>query len=186
MSRTDGITLEFQRDSDAAGDARWLDHIAELRTRLARASTKEEQLQWQGRLGDWLRARPQTVEEAVALLDEVVTSLRTREEPGLLVTNLVRLATALQYARHHARAVPVFEEAIELASACELQTVKGFAHQHVGKCLVEMGELARARREFTRALEIRLRGGDQSLIASTRRALEGLEEIAPVWGRHIR
>lgn len=46
-----------------------------------------------------------------------------------------------------------------------------FAYQHKGKCLLELEELSEAEGCFQKAMDLRIRKGDESLIDSTQRAL---------------
>ncbi len=172
--------IEFQRQCYAPDDPEWLESVETLRDALDASDDALESLRLKGRLGDQLRACRETVDDAVELLQEAVAELDSRGEEALVASNLIRLATALQYTGEHQRALAVFDRAVEIAGDHDLLD---YAHQHLGKCLVELGEFQRARRHFEKALKIRRRRGDQSLVESTCRALDGLEESMEEVGR---
>ncbi len=166
---------EFQRDAVASIEE-WRESVEELREEVEAAGSTREAARARGRLGDYLRLRSETVREAVELLAEAVELAEAADAPRLVVSNLIRSATALQYAGRHDRARAVFERAIRRARQLPAPSYEGFARQHLGKCLVEGGEYPEARRQLERALAIRRDLGDTSLVDSTERALDGLDE----------
>jgi tetratricopeptide (TPR) repeat protein len=103
-------------------------------------------------------------EEALAL------ALKLGNETAL-ITNGIRLATAYQYRNEQARALPLFQQALERARARGFMV--DFALQHLGKCLVELGQKDEALACFHEALALRRAKGDAGLIASTEEAIEG-------------
>ncbi|MFD0557557.1 tetratricopeptide repeat protein [Stackebrandtia endophytica] len=52
-----------------------------------------------------------------------------------------------------------------------------FASQHLGKCLTDQGRFDEAREALNEALRLRLAKGEQSLIDSTRSAIDRLEQL---------
>jgi len=91
---------------------------------------------------------------------------------------LVRLATGLQYANRHEEALSEFKGVLSRSTEPGVAPYVHFAEQHMGKCLVEMGRFSEARAAFDRAMARREAMGNEALIASTRRALSGLQKRA--------
>ncbi len=129
-----------------------------------------------GRAGDLCRALGNH-EQAVETLQEAVALARAEDDRGRLVANLIRLGTAFQYAEDHESAERFLREALARAEADDLAPYVGFACQHLGKCLVELGRYGEARELLNRALALRERAGDRDLTASTRRALDLLDTV---------
>jgi tetratricopeptide (TPR) repeat protein len=117
-------------------------------------------------------------EMALPLLEEAVALAKKVQDTWLEVVNLIRLATAYQYAGQHGRAESLFRRAVELAQSINYKDRLDFALQHFGKCLVEMGRLDEAAACFEEALALRQVKGDVGLIASTERALAAMWEFA--------
>jgi len=93
--------------------------------------------------------------------------------------SLIRHATALQYAERHDEAMVVFQDVLGRGDAA----FDGYAHfawQHMGKCLVELGQLPEALAAFHGAMAQRVLLGDAGLIASTRRALDAASGLSMV------
>ena len=169
--------MEFQRHWFTSRDAKWRQSVESLRRQLSETSDQDELLRLRGRLSEWLRSNRETLEEGTKLLGDVIGALRDHGDSSLLVSNLIRYATALQYSERHDEAQTHFEEALELAVDLQVDRLIDFAHQHYGKCLVEMNELALANQHFSRALEIREQRGDSHLISSTERAIQALASL---------
>jgi tetratricopeptide (TPR) repeat protein len=129
-----------------------------------------------GQIGEAYRALGQ-LEPARRHLEKAVAEARAHGLRKQLGTNLVRLATALQYADAHEAAMPLFEEALVVTA--ETGVALDFAHQHLGKCLAELGRWGEAIGHFEQALAMRQARGDAGLIASTEEALEAARAIHP-------
>lgn len=142
--------------------------LAVLRARLNSANLSSlARSRLHSRLGSLLLADPSTVHEGLALLESC-----TGLDGDDIIVWTIRHATALQYTDRHLEACDILLSAI--AKSRPDGPYLDFALQHYGKCLVEMGEIARARACLEEAYELRKRKGDQTLIASTQRALAGL------------
>lgn len=136
-----------------------------------------------GQIGEAYRSLGQ-LEQARKHLEAAVAAAREHGLRKQLGTNLVRLATARQYANAHEEAMPLFEEA--LAVTATTGVAADFAHQHVGKCLAELGRWDEAIAHFEQALIMRQARGDMglgssqgaALIASTEEALEAARAAA--------
>ena len=109
------------------------------------------------------------LDEAIRHGEEAVALARTAGKPKFLVSNLVRLATALQYRNEHAAAEPLFVEARALAD--EIGVLRDYALQHHGKSLAEQGRWDEAIAAFEAARALRVNGAPE-LLASTEEALE--------------
>jgi tetratricopeptide (TPR) repeat protein len=129
-----------------------------------------------GRAGDLCRILGE-LDQAISTLEEAVELARSEADEPRLVANLIRLGTAFQYGDDHASAERFLREALSLAESGRHRAYEGFACQHLGKCLAELGRYDDARGYLARALAIRESAGDEKLIASTHRALEALAAI---------
>lgn len=164
---------------DATPRDEWDARVAKLRAALLQTDDLLERERLTGRLADALRCDPERVLESIELLDALVRSQTARVDVGgdarVVAANLIRLATALQYANRHALAMRTFERAVAWIQAHEVLDYEDFAYQHMGKCQAELGRLAEADASFARALELRSVKNDPGLLASTRQALGELE-----------
>ncbi len=85
---------------------------------------------------------------------------------------MIRLGEALKYNDDHEKALENFTEAMKIIMENDLDLYKDFALQHKGKCFIEMKRWNEAEQCFLEALTIRQSKGDRSLIQSTQRAIE--------------
>ncbi|MEB3329581.1 MAG: tetratricopeptide repeat protein [Candidatus Sericytochromatia bacterium] len=143
------------------------DHHAALHDARTRAE-RDAELAALGALADAYRLLGR-LDEAVRHGEEAVDLARALDRPKSLVSNLIRLATALQYRQAHADAEPLFAEARQLAR--QLGLLEDFALQHHGKSLAEQGRWDEAIAALEQALTLREARGDAALIASSREAL---------------
>ncbi|MEM9788045.1 MAG: hypothetical protein AAF801_16215 [Pseudomonadota bacterium] len=142
--------------------------IAALRAQLGNMkSSPIARSRIQSRLGSLLLTDPSTVHDGLSLLESC-----TELEGEDAIVLSIRHATALQYACRHAEA---YDMLCRVTAACRPDMrYLDFALHHLGKCLVEMGHIARAHTCFEEAHALRTDKGDLALIASTQRALAGL------------
>src|SRR5579885_282361 len=154
--------------------------LAEQRERLKLATADEDtsaRLRLLGSMGEtWYLLG--NYQEALALLGEALALARQLEDTRREIANLIRLATASQYAGDHSRAEVLFRQALDLVRTAQQTEYVDFVWQHLGKCLVEMGRLEEARACFEEALAYRRVKGDAELIASTDRALAAVRRDA--------
>ncbi|MEB3220446.1 MAG: tetratricopeptide repeat protein [Candidatus Sericytochromatia bacterium] len=143
------------------------DHHAALHEAQAREE-RDTELAALGALADAYRLLGR-LDEAVRHGEEAVALARALERPKSLVSNLIRLATALQYRQAHADAEPLFLEARALAASLGL--LEDFALQHHGKSLAEQGRWDEAIAALEQALALREARQDASLVASSSEAL---------------
>jgi tetratricopeptide (TPR) repeat protein len=115
--------------------------------------------------------------EALALLTKAVNLAQQLDEKHSEIVNLLRLATTQQYLNQHLIAEPLFREALDKIILYNETEFEDFALEHLGKCLVEMGQVDDALNCFRRALEIRQKKGDVGLIESTTKALIAAEAL---------
>lgn len=116
-------------------------------------------------------------EEAAAdILDVAVMLARRLGDAVLEVEALLNLATARQYLGDHATAQVLFQDALDRARGTEAARFQHFILHHRGRCYVEQGETAAARRCFVEALALRKALGDPRFVASTERALAALDD----------
>ncbi|MEU6792475.1 tetratricopeptide repeat protein [Nonomuraea wenchangensis] len=94
----------------------------------------------------------------------------------------INLADAHRYSGDTASAESLCREALALARR-EAPALTGFALQHLGKALAELGRVREAREALEEALALRMSEGDPELIARTRAALRLLDTYEPRTGR---
>ncbi|HEY9842289.1 MAG: hypothetical protein ACAI44_38140 [Candidatus Sericytochromatia bacterium] len=162
--------MEFQRDPP--GDAAILGpQYAQGLEALVRL-TGTQRLQLLGELGTLAR-QLRDYPAAIGHFKAAVALARDLEDARLLAANQVRLGVALHHYDQLAPAIGLFE-AVIAAPDCGY---RDFALQHLGKLHVEQKQFTAARDCFTQALELRQAKGDPGLIASTRAALAGLDQL---------
>ena len=107
----------------------------------------------------------------VKLAIETLSKAVELSEGTMKLVNLIRLGEALKYAGQHQQALSNFNVAIDQCAKQEHSQLLDFAYQHKGKCLLELKEVSEANKCFRKAMDLRVRKGDESLIDSTQRAL---------------
>lgn len=150
--------------------------IAALEAELAAARASgdaETQLRALGLLGDRNRALGR-VGMALSQLREAVQMATVSDDELRLAANLVRLGTAWQYAGEHSVAESTLRQGLDYAEKLGLRDMVGFAFQHLGKVLAEVGRYQEAHGCFLAALEVRRGIGREDLMASTEQALQEL------------
>ncbi len=156
------------RDDDALRDR----VTASLDALLAAAADgdREARLHLLGQLGSDQWALGNLL-EADMFLTESVALARTLGDLRRAAAYTIRLATVRQDGGGHAEAESMLRAALSQTEQPETAIYHDFALQHLGKCLVEMEEIAEAISCFEAALALRLAKGDAALIASTEAAL---------------
>ncbi|MED7928323.1 tetratricopeptide repeat protein [Nonomuraea sp. LP-02] len=94
----------------------------------------------------------------------------------------INLADAHRYSGDAATAESLCREALALARQ-EAPELTGFALQHLGKTLAELGRVREARHTLEEALALRMSEGDPELVARSRAALRLLDTHGPRMGR---
>lgn len=88
------------------------------------------------------------------------------------LANLIRLGEAWKYAGQHQKSLSLFNAVIDQCAKEEHFQLLDFAYQHKGKCLLELKDKSQATEYFQKAMKLRIRKGDVSLIASTQMAID--------------
>ena len=106
---------------------------------------------------------------------DVLTKAVRLSKGNKKIANHIRLGESLKYAGQHQQALTMFNTVIE---QCKQQhsVLLDYAYQHKGKCLLELEELSEANECFRKALELRVKKGDLSLIASTQMAIDYIRD----------
>jgi len=112
--------------------------------------------------------------DACKLLEEALAEARDCGQEAMQGWLQHMLATARQYCGDRIDAHAGFAEALSIARRLGLEELEHYALHHWGRCLVEDGQVDRARECFLAALAIRERLGDPRQ-ASSRRALAALD-----------
>lgn len=102
---------------------------------------------------------------------DVLSKAVELSEGNKKIVNIIRLGEALKCAGQHQKALSKFNALIDQCAKQEYSQLVDFAYQHKGKCLLELGDISLASECFQKAMELRVRKGDESLIDSTQRAL---------------
>ena len=112
-----------------------------------------------------------------AARDLLVRARELADTQTRLIAVEINLADAHRYAGDLVEAERLCRRALATARSDSPDLID-FAAQHLGKCLTDQGRFDDARDALNEALRLRLAKGEQSLIDSTRAALERLEELA--------
>jgi HTH-type transcriptional regulator, pleiotropic regulator of extracellular virulence genes len=147
--------------------------LHELLNNLQICTDETEEMRLSGRIGEHYRMLGE-YNAALIYLQNAVELVRKLGDSRQEIANLLRLATTLQYADRHAEALPLFRDALVKSRG---GSYEDFALQHMGKCLVELGQIEEARTCFEAALVIRQIKGDTELLASTHEALDALPKM---------
>jgi tetratricopeptide (TPR) repeat protein len=116
-------------------------------------------------------------DEAIAHLGAALALSRRFKEQAREIEVLLHLATAVQYSGDRNRALTLFAEGLDRAKAYEMQEQVHFLLYHRGRCEVELGRIAAARKSFAAALAIRERMGVPRFIETARAALKDIEAL---------
>ncbi len=113
--------------------------------------------------------------KAEQYLIECLTYAKKRQD--VAKNTLIRLGEVYKYKSKYDEACTLFHEAITRCVTDNDTRQLDFAHQHLGKCFIEMGKFAQAKFQLQIALKLREEKGNESLINSTTKALELLAKI---------
>ena len=150
-----------------------------LRARLAtaiKAGDAAETMRLENQLGFDLTPLDREAEAAAHLETALGLARRLADKP-LEIEILLNLGTARQYLGERDVAQELFRTALTKSSEYNLHDQDDFLLHHQGRCYVEQGDLAAARRCFEQALELRRKIGKPRFIDSTQRALAALDEM---------
>ena len=118
----------------------------------------------------------QQLTKAEQYFNECLTYAITRQDVAKEMITLIRLGEVYKYGRSYEDASTCFYEAISKCVAEDYTKQLDFAHQHLGKCFMEMGMFEHAKSQLLIALKLRENKGDEALINSTIKALELLKK----------
>ena len=108
---------------------------------------------------------------------ECLTYAKNHQDVAKEITTLIRLGEVYKYGGKYDEACTQFHKAITLC-VTENNTIQlDFAHQHLGKCFMEMGMYAHAELQLQTALKLREKKGNEALINSTVKALDLLTKL---------
>jgi len=115
--------------------------------------------------------------EAVELLREALALSRYQGDRAAEIDALLGLGTAWQYCGERLLAVVDFRLGLTLCAMTGIGEKEHFLLHHLGRCLVEMGELAEAKEVFEKALVIRETLPNKRFAESTRGALADVAKM---------
>jgi tetratricopeptide (TPR) repeat protein len=121
-------------------------------------------------LGNGYRVLYQTT-KAVQYLEKALDLTKQEEDLQGELRALIRLGEAFKYDERHEAALACFEQALAISSYKDLENYRDFALQHMGKCLLELGEFENAILRFEEALELRKKKNNPSLVLATETAI---------------
>jgi tetratricopeptide (TPR) repeat protein len=121
-------------------------------------------------LGNGYRVLYQT-SKAVQYLEKALELTKKEEDLKGELRALIRLGEAFKYDERHEAALACFGQALAISSYKDLEHYRDYALQHMGKCLLELGEYENALLRFDEALELRKKKGNQSLVLATETAI---------------
>lgn len=107
----------------------------------------------------WLLKVLGQLDPALSMSEQVVRLARMAGTRKDLLRARVLHATVLQVRGAYDSALHELNRATEEAEGQQWGALSAFAHQHRGKVFYELGDLASARKDFTRALELRREAG---------------------------
>jgi tetratricopeptide (TPR) repeat protein len=148
---------------------------AEAVARLLEAEAEGDRadlLRLHGYLGDVCRVLGR-LEESLRHLEIALKLARALGDQRAEVANLIRLGETHRYREDYPAAEALLRDALDRSRADPaLADYQGFALQHLGKCLLEQGDVAGAIDCLERALALREDRGNPELVESTRQALD--------------
>lgn len=106
-----------------------------------------------------------------------LTYAQNHQDVAKEITTLIRLGEVYKYERKYEEACTRFYEAITRCVTANDTRQLDFAHQHLGKCFMEMGKFTQAGSQLQTALKLREKKGNEALINSTAKALELLAKL---------
>lgn len=147
-----------------------------LKRDLKLAKSDIDRLQILGRLGDHAKILNR-FNHGINYLTKAIELARHSESTPTIYTNQLRLALAHQYAGNHQKATAEFKSLLRHKKRLLAVDLLDFTHQHYGKCLAEVGEFRKARRQFDLALSLRQKLDKRSLLRSTEKAINHLQRM---------
>jgi tetratricopeptide (TPR) repeat protein len=141
---------------------------------------QEDILHFVGPLGEAYRKLGRLA-EAFSYLEEAVSLARALERPRALLSNLLRLAMALQYANRHEEAEDVFQEARQKSEQ------QGFLQDHIalayGKHLMESQQGKQALEQIEYACALRRKPGREELLLEAEDTLQAARQTLEAYPR---
>lgn len=131
------------------------------------SSPLEDLLFLYGSIGSLYRIKGE-VKSAIDVLSKAVELSAGNKK----IVNIIRLGEALKYAGQHQKALYHFNAVIDQCENQEYLQLLDFAYQHKGKCLLELENITQASDCFHKAMKLRVKKGDVSLIVSTQMAID--------------
>ncbi len=117
------------------------------------------------------------VDRASRLLREAIELAQQAEDPKITLTLHIRLADAIAGSGRPQDAAELLEtQILRIHEDPTLEPLRDFAHQHLGKALIEAGEIQAGIDHLEHALRIRQEKGDPDLRASTEQGLRVARE----------
>ncbi|WP_035436109.1 tetratricopeptide repeat protein [Bacillus sp. UNC322MFChir4.1] len=110
--------------------------------------------------------------ESKFYLRQAIEQYETSQHIRGLFINKLRLAHVYHWERNFEEAHKIFNELLHLLQQNELTTYEDFFYQHYGKCKIDEGNISTALTYFQKALQIRVKKGDQELIRSTEQCIQ--------------
>ncbi len=143
---------------------------------LSEGSNTNNRYMLYGMIGNLLRILEKP-EEAIYYLTWCLEHAANEHNHTREIVSSIRLGEAYKYNAQYERAFNFFDKALYLCETYKIDNYEDFALQHKGKCLMELEKFSEAEDCFQRALGIRKKKGNQSLIDSTQQAIDLVKEL---------
>ena len=148
--------------------------IKQAEAMLQQTSNKEEVYFLLGAIGYCYRVLNQG-KDAIRYFEKCLKQVE--KNPQRKMVTLIRLGEAYKCDHQHQKALELFEEAQNVRMNYRIQGYEDFIYQHQAKCMVELDEIVLAKELLIKALKIRRDKGVQSLIESTEKVLQLINEL---------
>ncbi len=138
--------------------------------------TIKQKAKYMGNIGAYLRVL-RKYEEGKQYLTEAIRILRELNDDVSIFVNKLRLAHIYQWEHEFDIANKMFEQCVKLAQSEQIyEAYKDFTYQHYGKCLYDQCRFTVALVYFEKALSIREDKANESLLASSQKAVDVCKE----------
>jgi len=148
------------------------EQIQELVVKTNNTTDPEQKATQLSKLGSYYRIIGE-LNKSENVLAKAAKIISTNNFNQLEVTNLIRIATTLQFKGEHQKADQLYDHIEHLITTSKKDdNLLDFVHQHRAKNLFEQGNHEQALLFFEQALNLRVTKGDQALIKSTELAIK--------------
>jgi len=153
-----------------------LQQFIEEAKELSEDSNADDRYILYGMIGNLLRIMEKPQEAINYLTWCLEHAVQEKHRSREIVSN-IRLGEAFKYSNQYERAFNCFDKALYFCKVYQIHDYEDFSLQHKGKCFMELERFSEAEDCFDRALDIRGKKGNQSLIDSTQQAIDLVKNL---------